>query len=478
MSDDDEGVKAFGASFQGFLRNMANQSPTEEPPVVRWVREHLGVDPAELVVVSATFPPHDVPNLQRALDGWADEPGRSLEVRGLRQGQAHFHSPSLSQLLSTQAGGLMGGGPTELGPASYEDRVLQDDTVLSCLSLGLLRLVDGDVRAIAYVHKGISFGDAEQASVALEVLAVDVDASRAVLADLRARIRRDNVYRGQVISISTSEHFGKVKVEFHRVPKVSRGDIVLPVGLLDRIERHTTAFARHRERLRAAGQHLKRGVLLHGPPGTGKTLSVRYLVSEMPDRTVLVLSGSGLSNLAATCQLARLLAPSTVLIEDVDLIAKSREVNEGANPILFELLNQMDGLDQDADVLFLLTTNRFQVLEEALSSRPGRVDVSIEVPLPDEAARRALIALYGRELDLPGAALDGIVRRTEGVSAAFLRELVRKAALRAAEQETPDAQGRLAVSAQDLDGALRDMLSGGKVARAIVGFRQAEDEVG
>ena len=55
MSDDDEGVKAFGASFQGFLRNMANQSPTEEPPVVRWVREHLGVDPAELVVVSATL---------------------------------------------------------------------------------------------------------------------------------------------------------------------------------------------------------------------------------------------------------------------------------------------------------------------------------------------------------------------------------------------------------------------------------------
>ena len=61
----------------------------------------------------------------------------------------------------------------------------------------------------------------------------------------------------------------------------------------------------------------------------------------------------------------------------------------GTNAVLFELLNQMDGLGDDADVLFILTTNRPELLEPALASRPGRVDEAIEVPLPDAAAGRA-----------------------------------------------------------------------------------------
>lgn len=161
-------------------------------------------------------------------------------------------------------------------------------------------------------------------------------------------------------------------VKFHHLPKVAREHIILPQGLIDRIERQTIGFARQSERLRAAGRHLKRGLLLHGPPGTGKTLTAMYLASQMPDRTIILLTGTGLGMIEESCAMARLLQPATVILEDVDLIAEERtHQSTGANALLFELLNQMDGLADDADVLFLLTTNRPEILEPALAARPG-----------------------------------------------------------------------------------------------------------
>ncbi len=82
------------------------------------------------------------------------------------------------------------------------------------------------------------------------------------------------------------------------------------------------------------------------------------------------------------------------MVEDVDLIAEERGHYPGQNPMLFELLNEMDGLGSDIDVTFLLTTNRADLLEEALAARPGRVDHAAELPVPDEAARARLLRLY------------------------------------------------------------------------------------
>jgi hypothetical protein len=78
--------------------------------------------------------------------------------------------------------------------------------------------------------------------------------------------------------------------------------------------------SRHAEKLRQAGRHLKRGVLMHGPPGTGKTLSAMYLVSQMPGRTVLLMTGGSVRALESACRPARMLTPATIILEDVDLI--------------------------------------------------------------------------------------------------------------------------------------------------------------
>ena len=82
--------------------------------------------------------------------------------------------------------------------------------------------------------------------------------------------------------------------------------------------------------------------------------------------------------------------------------------------VLHELMNEMDGLGPQAEVIFLLTTNRPDMLEPALSARPGRIDQAIEFPLPDDGCRRRLFEVYGRGLDLSaaGPAAVGRTRRT------------------------------------------------------------------
>ena len=79
-----------------------------------------------------------------------------------------------------------------------------------------------------------------------------------------------------------------------RFPPTGRDDVVLPEAVLGRVERHAFGVAEHRQALLAAGQHLKRGLLLYGPPGTGKTHTTRYLVGHMSGYTRLVLTGRAL----------------------------------------------------------------------------------------------------------------------------------------------------------------------------------------
>src|SRR5262249_15722243 len=154
--------------------------------------------------------------------------------------------------------------------------------------------------------------------------------------------------------------------------------------------------------------------------------------ARMPERTVLLITGRSAGLLEPACAMARALQPATVILEDVDLIAEERTRQQGCSPLLFDLLNQMDGLADDADILFALTPNRPDLLEPARAARPGRIDQAIEVPLPDAECRRRLLELYARGLTV-ATDFAPYVARTAGASAAFIRELLRKAALFAAD---------------------------------------------
>jgi ATP-dependent 26S proteasome regulatory subunit len=159
-----------------------------------------------------------------------------------------------------------------------------------------------------------------------------------------------------------------------------------------------------------------------------------------------------------------------VVVEDVDLIAEDRGMHPGHHPLLFQLLNEMDGLAEDADVVFLLTTNRADVLEPALAARPGRVDQAVPLDLPDADARRRLIELYRGALLLDDSRLESVIARTDGVTASFLKELLRRAALIAADESHSD---QLAVSADHIDTALEELLqTRNAMTRVLLGGRR------
>ena len=195
---------------------------------------------------------------------------------------------------------------------------------------------------------------------------------------------------------------------------------------------------------------------------------------------MVVLTGAALNHIAAACSVARALQPSMVVVEDVDLIAEQRESRGGQHPLLFQLLNEMDGLGEDADVTFLLTTNRADLLEPALAQRPGRVDHAAELPLPDADARRRLMRLYQHHLVLDLASPAAVIARTEGVTASFLKELLRRAALYAAEDAAGHGHGAatgrpLTVRDAHMNAGLDELLdSRNQLTRTLLGGRAAQ----
>jgi ATP-dependent 26S proteasome regulatory subunit len=198
-----------------------------------------------------------------------------------------------------------------------------------------------------------------------------------------------------------------------------------------------------------------------------------YLASLMPERTVLVLTGHALGSVSAAFDIARRLEPAMVVLEDVDLVARERGAYV-ASTVLFELLNQMDGLEADSDVISVLTTNRAELLEPALAARPGRVDLAVELPLPAAAERERLLELYGQGMRLELSERGRLVDAMDGVSPAFIRELLRRGALLAAER----GDGAV-VDDRLLEAALDELkVAGGALTQSLLGARPPGREGG
>jgi ATP-dependent 26S proteasome regulatory subunit len=293
---------------------------------------------------------------------------------------------------------------------------------------------------------------------------------------LEQAISEGRSYRGRIISLEAHHHImgGGSSVKVHRLAKVNREDVILPEATLATLDRNVAGFMAAREALKSMRFQARKGLLFYGPPGTGKTHTIHYLASQLPNHTTLLVTAEQVGLIGEYFRLARFLQPSLMVIEDVDLIARERTQmrTPGEEVLLNRILNEMDGLQEDSEVLFILTTNRPDQIEPALVSRPGRIDQAIEFPLPDEEGRTKLTKLYARDLQVPVDLLDLIVRRTKGVSAAFVKELMR----RCAQFQIESGAGKL-LTERAMNSALEEMLfAGGKLNRRLLGGEHADTQ--
>ena len=424
-SDAQLNVPSFAAAFVQLSQAVARAAPPDDT-VSRLLSEHLGTDAGELPMVSMPVETFDQANLQRALDAFRSDPDiATIRMVGVRGQGRMFPNLTLATMTAPGAG-------VELGPVDYVERPIGIDATLTCIDFALLLLRVGSEPTVMLVRNGDPrFGGS---GLAVDVMNRSRDRASEILHTLRTLMAEHNVFRHQVVALEPAGMMGTaLTARFLPRPSLTRDDVILPDGVLERIERLTIDFSARARSMRAGGRHLRRGILLHGAPGTGKTHTIRYLMSALAERSVFVLSGNGFAIVGKTVAIARAVQPSIVVLEDVDLVAEERtRPHAGTNPVLFELLNHMDGVEDDADLVFLLTTNRPDLLEPALAARPGRVDLAIEVPLPAAPERERLLALYSRGLDATSVDWNETVSRTDGVSAAFLRELVRQTALEGA----------------------------------------------
>ncbi|WP_312912474.1 CDC48 family AAA ATPase [Natronosalvus caseinilyticus] len=265
---------------------------------------------------------------------------------------------------------------------------------------------------------------------------------------------------------------------FVEVPDVSWSD----VGGLDdakqRLQETVQWPLEHSDAYERVGLEPAKGVLLYGPPGTGKTLLAKAVASEAQSNFISIKGpellnkyvGESEKGVREVFSKARENAPTVVFFDEIDSIATERgrgvgESNVGER-VVSQLLTELDGLEELEDVVVVATTNRPDLIDEALL-RPGRLDRHVEVSEPDDDARRAIFEIHTRDKPLAeDVDLETLTERTEGYVGADVEALCREAATIAVREyvrtDDPGEVDEIELTMDHFEAALEDVDSSPK----------------
>jgi cell division protease FtsH len=230
------------------------------------------------------------------------------------------------------------------------------------------------------------------------------------------------------------------------MPKTTFGDVA---GVDEAVEElyEIKDFLQNPSRYQALGAKIPKGVLLYGPPGTGKTLLARAVAGEagVPFFTISgsdfveMFVGVGASRVRDLFEQAKQNSPCIIFVDEIDAVGRQRGAGLGGGhdereQTLNQLLVEMDGFGERAGVILIAATNRPDILDPALL-RPGRFDRQIPVSNPDLAGRRAVLAVHSKGKPIAvDADLEGLAKRTVGMTGADLANVINEAALLTARE--------------------------------------------
>ena len=224
--------------------------------------------------------------------------------------------------------------------------------------------------------------------------------------------------RGEILVYDS--FFEKNQQLFDSIKSANFDNLILPETSKQQIQDDFQRFFNSREVYERYGIPWKRGALFIGPPGNGKTHTLKALINQLGKPCIYVRSFHDEDDISEVFKRARMLAPSVVVLEDLDsMITK---IN------LAFFLNELDGFRANTGVVVLATTNHPEKLDAAILERPSRFDRKYYFTLPAETERLAYIRKWHDDLQpemrLSEAVTAGLVQKTEGFSFAYLKELV------------------------------------------------------
>ncbi len=242
--------------------------------------------------------------------------------------------------------------------------------------------------------------------------------------------------------------------DFNFLPRCSgaSGKLILPSDTEAKVERHLTGFISVLDHLEERGISSNRGIILSGPPGTGKTLLVKSIIEQTALTTILVTPDMiGLKTINRLYRIARKLSPVLFIFEDIDSAGGvHRKIS--SHPVLGEILQALDGIEDNAGVITVASTNYLENIDDALRDRPGRFERIISIPIPDTETRTRLIVRLSDEFGI-GEWLDPewLSVQTDGFTGDWLRNLIKTSCLISLQD------GRDSIERKDIDDALMDI---------------------
>ena len=215
-----------------------------------------------------------------------------------------------------------------------------------------------------------------------------------------------------------------------------------------------------KEEYKNIGAEMPKGILLEGPPGTGKTLLAKAIATETnssffsmsASEFIEMFVGVGASRVRDLFSSARKNSPSIIFIDEIDAVGRQRGAgvnmgNDEREQTLNQLLYEMDGFNNNENIVVMAATNRKDVLDQALL-RPGRFDRIIRVPLPDKNSREKILNLYLENKQLEKMFnISSIAEYTDGYSGAQLKNLINEAAILSIRNNYTEIQERFVYDA-------------------------------
>lgn len=212
----------------------------------------------------------------------------------------------------------------------------------------------------------------------------------AVIALVRRLIHESNPFKNRVVLVNRD-----LRTVRSRISTRSWNNIIPHEQARTELD-FISASIRDREMLKAEGLSIRRGLLLSGPPGDGKSTAIECFVNDIAgEATVIIVEA--VEHIRAVYHLAQALAPAVVILEDLDLITKSRQnpySSVSKDDVTGELLQVLSGGSAYADIITIATTNHPEAIDEALAKRAGRFDAHVRMGYPSDQEKQRILDLY------------------------------------------------------------------------------------